>query len=222
MMVTPMSSGSRHASVPVRFPLLRAYVSRGFSLVELMIVLAVTTILVAMTTPAFNLLTSSGFTSCADQIEATLQAARNAALAQNTYAWVGFNVQSQGNGSQVVVAAVYSLSGENDTSAANLRPLLRPFTRTNVQLNAAPATQTGVDNLQGSTFTFQQTVGGESAPRTFSDVIQFSPIGEASIKSNSSKLIQFQIQPLRGSVADPKNVALIEICGMSGLAQVLR
>lgn len=187
-----------------------------------MVVLAITTLLVAMTTPALNLISSSGFTNYAEQVQSTLQAARNAALAQNTYVWVGFNVQPQGSGSQVVVAAAYSLSGENDTTVANLRPLLRPFIRTDVLVNAAPTAQTGVDNLQGSTFTFQQAVNGESTPRTFSNVIQFSPIGEASITSTSSKMIQFQVQPVHGVVANAHNVALIEICGMSGLAQVQR
>jgi prepilin-type N-terminal cleavage/methylation domain-containing protein len=64
---------------------------RGFTLIELLVVMAIIIILTALLAPAFTSLKSAGdVTSAAYTIKGVLEQARSYAMANNTYAWVGF------------------------------------------------------------------------------------------------------------------------------------
>lgn len=64
---------------------------RGFSLTELLVVVAIIVIMASLATPAFNAIKGGGdVTSAAYDIAGSLQAARAYAIANNTYTWVGF------------------------------------------------------------------------------------------------------------------------------------
>ncbi len=91
---------------------------RAFTLVELLVVMAVIIALVAIATPAVNSLKNSGdVTAAAYDLSDILTRARTYAVANNTYVWVGmFEENGSQNSTQpaaagvgrVVVAAVYS------------------------------------------------------------------------------------------------------------------
>src|SRR6266480_1543664 len=89
----------------------------GFTLVEMMVVVAIIAILMVLVVPAFTNLKSAGdATSAAYTIKAALDTARTYAKANNTYVWVGFfeeditNPLNPGTG-RVVISIVASKDG---------------------------------------------------------------------------------------------------------------
>jgi prepilin-type N-terminal cleavage/methylation domain-containing protein len=63
----------------------------GFTLVELIVVIALISTLMVLVTPAFTGIKSAGdITNAAYTIRSVLERARNYAMANNTYVWVGF------------------------------------------------------------------------------------------------------------------------------------
>jgi len=114
-----------------------AFSTSAFTLVELMVVIAVMTILMALIAPAFTSLKSAGdVTSAAYIIKGVLEQARTYAMANNTYTWVGFYEEATtastptsttppytGIG-RVLLASVYSITGtkiyENSDSSSQL------------------------------------------------------------------------------------------------------
>ncbi len=63
----------------------------AFSLIELMVVIAIIVVLMGLLVPAFTSMKSAGdVTSAANTIKGVLDQARTYAMANNTYTWVGF------------------------------------------------------------------------------------------------------------------------------------
>lgn len=72
-------------------PTSRANARSGFTLIELMVVVGVISLLMVLLVPAFtNLKRSNDITNAAYTITGALEQARNYAIANNTYIWVGF------------------------------------------------------------------------------------------------------------------------------------
>src|SRR5438552_16684220 len=96
----------------------------GFTLIELLVVIGIAILVTALLTPAFTSLKSAGdVTSAAYTIKGVLEQARTYAMANNTYAWVGFYEENTtdttatavappytGKG-RVVLATIYSIDG---------------------------------------------------------------------------------------------------------------
>src|SRR5438477_1078362 len=103
----------------------------GFTLIEMMVVIAIIAILMALIAPAFTSLKGAGdVTSAAYTIKGVLDQARTYAMANNTYVWVGFYEENTtataptnvappypGKG-RVVMAVVYSQDGTSALSAS--------------------------------------------------------------------------------------------------------
>ena len=96
---------------------------RGFTLVELVVVIAIIATLMLLTGPAFTSLKQAGdVTSAAYAIKGALEQARSTAIASSTYTWVGFYEEdaarpstsppTPGNG-RLVLATVASIDGTN-------------------------------------------------------------------------------------------------------------
>src|SRR2546430_6480599 len=95
----------------------------GFSLMELMLVIAVMIIVAALMAPAFTSIKSAGdVNSAAYTIKGVLEQARTYAMANNTYTWIGFYEEDAstapttpptlGNG-RLVISIVGSIDGTN-------------------------------------------------------------------------------------------------------------
>ena len=95
----------------------------GFTLVEMMVVIAIIAILMALVTPAFTSLKSAGdVTSAAYTVKGVLDQAHAYAQANNTYTWVGFFEEDASLSSttpatagpgRVVISIVTSKDGSN-------------------------------------------------------------------------------------------------------------
>lgn len=106
---------------------------RAFSLVELLVVVAIMILLVGLMVPAFNsMLKSRGVENACYDIKGAIETARSYAMANNTYTWVGFyeenaNATTPTSGQppysgvgRVVIAVVASKNGtSNRTSGAD-------------------------------------------------------------------------------------------------------
>jgi prepilin-type N-terminal cleavage/methylation domain-containing protein len=110
----------------------------GFSLVELLSVMAVIALLMAMVAPAFNGIRGGANVNRATfELAGVLEQARSYALAQNTYVWVGFfeedvlqgpqNPAQPGQGGRVVVSVVASRDGGRYSDAVVNGNLPEPF-----------------------------------------------------------------------------------------------
>ena len=109
---------------------------RGFSLIEILVVIAIIVVVTAVIVPAFTSIKFGGdVTSAAYTIKGVLDQARTYAMSNNTYTWVGFyeedasqsstNPATQGNG-RVVISMVASKDGTtvyNPNSTTNPDPL---------------------------------------------------------------------------------------------------
>lgn len=93
--------------------------AESFTLIELLVVIGIIAVLMAAVVPAVTSLKSSGdVAAAAYTIKGTLERARNYAMANNTYTWVGFfeedaeSVGVAGSG-RVIMSAVASIDGTN-------------------------------------------------------------------------------------------------------------
>jgi prepilin-type N-terminal cleavage/methylation domain-containing protein len=104
-------------------PSLRPRPQHSFTLVEMLVVIAIILILMVLLAPAFTSLKSAGdTTSAAYMIKGVLEQARTTAMANNTYTWVGFYEEDAsvpsatpgipGNG-RLVMSVVASTDGTN-------------------------------------------------------------------------------------------------------------
>jgi type II secretory pathway pseudopilin PulG len=85
-----------HSSSPLR-PLTSdlRHLTSGFTLIELMVVIGIMILVAAFIAPAFTSIKGAGdVTSAAYAIKGVLDQARTYAMANNTYAWVGFYEES--------------------------------------------------------------------------------------------------------------------------------
>jgi prepilin-type N-terminal cleavage/methylation domain-containing protein len=80
----------------------------GFTLVELMVVIAVIVLMSVLLVPAFTSLKASGdITNAAYTISGLLEQGRNHAMANNTYVWVGFYEENANSGAPTNATPAY-------------------------------------------------------------------------------------------------------------------
>jgi prepilin-type N-terminal cleavage/methylation domain-containing protein len=98
---------------------------QGFSLIELLAVIVITGILSSLGTVAFTQIAfSRSAANTADDIAGIIRSARAFAIAQNTYAVVGFRNAAHESRPVVEVSISYSLDGNEPVASTDLSPTL--------------------------------------------------------------------------------------------------
>lgn len=194
---------------------------RGFSLIELLSVMAILALLAGMMIPALSQGDAKKFTSTVNDVATILEQARTGAMAMNTYVWVGLKTAGASGESGVLITAVASRSGEADLSPSNLNTILAPRFRSGVSLDADPSPEPDTENLVAGDLAFSQNWRG--TPVAYDSVIQFSPRGEASITQGAqSRWIQFDLALAKGGRSNAANRATVRLGGVSGQVVVNR
>jgi len=198
--------------------------TNAFSLIELLTVLTVMSIMVAISTSIFNEISNNqNMGQVANTLGATLESARNTAMAHNTYVWVGFVPQTDASGNTIGldVAAVESLTGQSTDLGvpANLRATMKARVIANVALKSGMSlpgmdtTAADVVDVMASSLPGSFTASVSGVTQTFSRVIQFSPQGETIAQVNLVQWVNVGLQPIRGQ---QNNLAALQISGTTG------
>ncbi len=222
---------------------------RGFSLVELLVVMAIIAVLAGAMGPAFNaFMGAGGLAKAAGDISSTMQLARAYAMSKNTYVYVGIQevdavqpTASDGTG-RLVVAAVASKGGTRATDFTNGVVAISKAQ----MLNGAHLTNTSSLSVEGNmkrpsadldmssttahaNFQFSWPIGG-TAKYSFARVIEFDPQGVARVQKTASgsssvdPCIEIALVPARGNTvsAANANLASIQINGITGATRIFR
>jgi prepilin-type N-terminal cleavage/methylation domain-containing protein len=222
----------------------------GFTLVELLMVILIITVLAAAVGPAMSaIMSSGGANQNISKLSEIFEQAREYAVAQNTYVWVTFNpIPATGNTpDKVIVAVVASTDGTdpgviNPTAtnpygqvpSASLALISKVVTLNQLLIrNAAtfpvsslPATPVADSSNNCETlpngWNFAIQTPGTGSSSTYTQVVQFTPSGQARNGSSPVDFIDFDVQPERGNQPDPKNVAVLRVNGLTGETATFR
>ena len=193
----------------------------GFSLIELLSVVVVMALLTALVIPAtMSLIASSGFRSNVTAVDGILEDAYSAALAKNTYVWIGFS-QLPINGGGVGVVTVFSPHEDPNDFPNNVTVLTKPVFLTNLNLATISAAQisnpsrvtTSVGQITAANIgAFSSQVGG--SVQTLSFVMEITPSGQISLSSSTKYAwVEIGMAPLTGN---GKNAAVLQMNAFTG------
>jgi len=188
---------------------MRGQNSKGFTLIELLTVMAIITVILAVSTPAVNALKGSGdFSRSASQLADVLQQARTYALSHNTYVYVGLtemdgtNPKNSGEGRVVLMLMAskdgtrgYDVSNPTPLSSTTLALLSKPVVLPNMHLAlstdlSAAGSMATLPQLNSQDGSLDLGAADSATPidrvwnnssYTFSKVVQFDPRGVARI-----------------------------------------
>ena len=211
----------------------RPDIRSAFTLIELLIVIAIVALLSALTLPAFNSIRNAGgLTKSANDIAGILEQARTYAMAQNTYTWVGFRRDNADTPSDTLVVGVIASKTGSPISTNDVVPLgkLARFDNVlltnNIPANLGARPTNNVDQLYEATSNSAYTFTIGTNPKSFSSqVIRWDSRGEAHISSSLSppaklsKLIEIGLQ---SAGRNDSNNAAVQIGGLSGTVIVYR
>ncbi|MFV0417082.1 MAG: Tfp pilus assembly protein FimT/FimU [Chthoniobacterales bacterium] len=196
---------------------------RAFSLTELLVVIAVLAVLAVFSAPTLSsLLDGSKVNRVAGDISLLLEQSRTAAMARNTYVWVGFTDDTD----DLSIAAVAGTTGQaDDLSTGNITPVEKVRTyedfRT-AQVTGLEGMETGGNDIDDSLISpFTQTTGGTSV--SFTKVLRFSPLGEVSIgQSRLSRCIDIGLLPVKNGEVKNENPIAFQVSGLTGQVRIFR
>lgn len=198
--------------------------SGAYSLVEMLVVTAVIALLLAMismfaVTPAGMMMNKATV-----QVAGILEDARAYAMSTRSYTWVGISQQDL----QMDVAAIHGTQGtSNDIASTDTyRRLGKNFSFDLMKAtNGIPGfPDDPLAQFAGSSTmpSFKLRIRGQGSDTTFSQVIQFSPSGEARINDSAAKWIQIGLLSYKGEVADTNNGAIVRVGRFGGGVEILR
>lgn len=202
----------------------RPDIRSAFSLIELLIVIAIIAMLSALALPAFNSIRNAGgLTKTASDIAGILEQARAYAMAQNTYTWVGFQT-NQTNGMDTLAVEVFA-SKTGSSNPTNDVVQLGKITRfeniqitNNLPANSGARPAPNVQLMDATNFAFANTNWANP------QVIRWDSRGEARINASQlSRLIEIGLQgSAGGTIRNASNNAAVQIGGLSGAVIVYR
>jgi Tfp pilus assembly protein FimT len=199
----------------------------GFTLVELLVVMGITVILSILAAPALvSLATAGSLKSNATTVGNLLEEAYSAALARNTYVWIGFS-QLASSGGGVGVGVVYSPHEDPNDFPNSVSILTKPVFLPNLNLSTvnsalyANIATTSVGQItsvtSASQTTFPVTIGG-SQPKA--SVIEISPSGQVSVLSlNKYAWVEIGLVPLNGNGKDSAALQMNAFTGRVSIFQ---
>ena len=213
-------------------PLVRSRIpsAEGFSLIELLVVVAIIAILAAFAVPAFSSIGQArGVSEAAYQLASTVELARSEAVSRHTFVWMGMQPQTNSGTLDLRIGLVYSKDGTANTNATNLQPIGRALLIQRVGLTNAAGLSVGT-NLGAPTelcpysggATFQIGQMNFSSGRT----ITFTPLGEATTNATPSSTSGFDsriavgLQQVRGTTPMANNDIAVVVDGSVGLPTI--
>jgi len=210
----------------------------AFSLIELLVVLAVVSLLVAASLPALSAIEANRFTSNVRTVESTLNLARQIAASRNTYAWVLFASETDSKGQpELLIAVIDSKEGTDPVEWGAYSPtlpddvlematplvvltgvaLLDPG---GVKVPNLPATGTVVGPASGAT-SIHLRIPARGVV-TFRKAIRFSAATGGRVSDDDQSFVELDLQRLNGTVGDPRNVAVLRVDSATGRVQTYR
>ncbi len=202
------------------------FVATGFSLLELLVVMAIISILLTVAGPVFDSITSiQRPATVATTIVGQLERARNHAMARNTYVWVRLGKVAE-EPNDFFIGVYESLDGTKTPSASNIKGCWTAPRFPNISLTGNLVSQ------------FSRPSVPDGDRPEVAVWVRFSPGGEAwTLAADSSqsriKMIppvdggrlsqwtEIGLQPTRGGVVSAKlkqDVASVQIAGLTGQA----
>lgn len=232
----------------MRFGLHRERFLQGFSLTELLVVVAIMAMLVTASVVSLSSLSSNGqITRTAAEISGLLEQARQYAVAQHTYVWVAFyrDSDSLSGGEGLRMAIIVSgdgtdslnWSGTTQVPRATDQPLdLLTKIRTYPQIQycrAATITVSDIptlpavalnetSNSPSNKMEFNIRIPTKATSVIFSQVIQFTPSGEARNGNDPVEVLEFGLKPVKSGTVLDKNETVVRINGLTGQTIVYR
>ena len=232
-----------HLSLPIPASRKPVQSRQGFSLVELLLAIAIVSVLSTLAVPAFNsVATTHGVTQGLYDISSLLERGRTEAITRQTYVWVVFQnatVENFTTQSEIRMAAFASQDGTSTASAGNIQNLTKILhvrnaklttwsslkaTTTGLLANAIPVTPTPVPSpVYGNTSAMAFLPGANEF------TITFTPRGEAMLNGAPTAFtpyndwIDVSFQQTRGTqvIANAEDAAVI-IDGSTGSVQRIR
>lgn len=204
----------------------KRFVSRGFSLLELLVVMAIISILLTAAGPVFDSITSTQRPSTvATAIVGQLERARNHAMARNTFVWVRLGKVAE-EPDDFFIGVYESLDGTKTPSASNIKGCWTAPRFPNISLTGNLAAQFSrplvpdADRPEAAVWV-RFSPGGEAwtmeADSTASRIRMIPPVAEGKL----SQWTEIGLQPTRGGVVSAKlkqDVASVQIAGLTGQA----
>jgi prepilin-type N-terminal cleavage/methylation domain-containing protein len=203
----------------------------GFSLIELLVVVAILAILAVGLVPAFQSLRGAGLVgSDVVEISDLIESARYHAITKNTYVYFGAKQDADSrSGFTIVVAASRDGTRPLAFNDDSIVVVARPRKIQNLKLETVTDFSGNLNRSSDDRVVNFSTVDGfanldlaiGTASQHFNKVIEFDPQGVARFQSPDSFANVVEI-PLKPIVGDTRNPAVLQLNAMSGMVTIFR